>query len=50
MIDEPDEFIDYDLARHIVELHRQKAEATFAHFSLEQLQRYIDLQDRCALS
>ena len=41
MIDEPDEFIDYDLARHIVELHRQKAEATFAHFSLEQLQRYI---------
>ena len=41
MIDEPDEFIDYNLARHIIELHRQKSEVSNAHFTLEQLQRYI---------
>ena len=41
MIDEPDEFHDYTLARHIVSLHQKRETAVEVDFSLEQLQRYI---------
>ena len=41
MIDEPDEYKDHTLARHIVSLHRMKEQAMNVDFSLEQLQRYI---------
>ena len=41
MIDEPDEFRDYTLARHIVALHQRRESAVAAEYSLPQLQRYI---------
>lgn len=41
MIDEPDEFHDYTLARHIVSLHQKRESAVNVDFSLQQLQRYI---------
>jgi DNA replication licensing factor MCM6 len=41
MIDEPDEYADYSLARHIVALHQQRDQVTGAEYSLHQLQRYI---------
>lgn len=41
MIDEPDEFHDYTLARHIVGLHQKRETAVNVDYSLEQLQRYI---------
>jgi len=41
MIDEPDEYKDHTLARHIVSLHRMKEQAMNVDFTLEQLQRYI---------
>ena len=39
MIDEPDEFHDYNLARHIVALHQRRERAVEVHYSLQQLQR-----------
>ena len=41
MIDEPDDYRDHMLARHIVSLHRMKEKAIEVDFTLEQLQRYI---------
>mmetsp|Transcript_11835 Transcript_11835/g.44016 ORF Transcript_11835/g.44016 Transcript_11835/m.44016 type:complete len:912 (-) Transcript_11835:68-2803(-) len=41
MIDEPDEFHDYTLARHIVALHQRREQAVNPPYSLQQLQRYI---------
>jgi len=41
MIDEPDEFHDYTLARHIVSLHQKRESAVNVDFTLQQLQRYI---------
>jgi DNA replication licensing factor MCM6 len=41
MIDEPDEFRDYALARHIVSLHQRRENAVTADYALPQLQRYI---------
>mgnify|MGYP001173540548 CR=1 FL=1 len=41
MIDEPDEFHDYNLARHIVALHQRRERAVEVDYSLQQLQRYI---------
>jgi len=41
MIDEPDEFHDYNLARHIVALHQKRELAIKVDYSLVQLQRYI---------
>ncbi|OUS42720.1 mini-chromosome maintenance protein MCM6 [Ostreococcus tauri] len=41
MIDEPDEFHDYTLARHIVSLHQKRETAVNVDYTLEQLQRYI---------
>ena len=41
MIDEPDEFRDYDLARHIVSLHQRQDEAMDVDYTLQQLRRYI---------
>ena len=41
MIDEPDEFHDYTLARHIVSLHQRRETAVNVDYSLEKLQRYI---------
>ena len=41
MIDEPDEFRDYTLARHIVALHQRRESAVAVDYTLPQLQRYI---------
>lgn len=41
MIDEPDDDLDYNIARHIVSVHQRQEEALSAEFSLAQLQRYI---------
>ena len=41
MIDEPDEFHDYNLARHIVALHQRRERAINVDYTLQQLQRYI---------
>ena len=41
MIDEPDEFRDYTLARHIVSLHQHREQAVNPEYTLQQLQRYI---------
>ena len=41
MIDEPDEFHDYNLARHIVALHQHREQAIHVDYNLQQLQRYI---------
>jgi DNA replication licensing factor MCM6 len=41
MIDEPDDYRDHMLARHIVSLHRMKEKAIEVDYTLEQLQRYI---------
>ena len=41
MIDEPDEFRDYNLARHIVNLHQRQDEAMNVDYTLQQLQSYI---------
>uniref|UniRef100_A0A6A7G1A9 DNA replication licensing factor MCM6 n=2 Tax=Hirondellea gigas TaxID=1518452 RepID=A0A6A7G1A9_9CRUS len=39
--DECDEFLDYNIARHIVAIHQQKDAAINPDFSMEQLRRYI---------
>lgn len=41
MIDEPDDDLDYNIARHIVSVHQRQEEALSAEFTLAQLQRYI---------
>eukprot|EP00249_Psilotum_nudum_P000716 c12813_g1_i1 orf=555-2558(+) len=41
MIDEPDDDLDYNIARHIVTVHQKLEEPTKPDFSLTQLQRYI---------
>ncbi|KAI5077419.1 hypothetical protein GOP47_0007243 [Adiantum capillus-veneris] len=41
MIDEPDDDLDYNIARHIVSVHQRQEDALTPEFTLAQLQRYI---------
>lgn len=41
MIDEPDDIMDYNVARHIVRVHQHQEEALSPEFATVQLQRYI---------
>ena len=41
MIDEPDEFVDTAIAKHILAVHRQQARVLDVPYTLEQMQRYI---------
>ncbi|KAH7428831.1 hypothetical protein KP509_09G019700 [Ceratopteris richardii] len=41
MIDEPDDDLDYNIARHIVSVHQRQEDALTTEFTLAQLQRYI---------
>ena len=41
MIDEPDDYKDFELAQHIISLHKKRERAINVDFTLEQLQRYI---------
>ncbi|XP_024525254.1 DNA replication licensing factor MCM6 [Selaginella moellendorffii] len=41
MIDDPDDEIDYNIARHIVSVHQKQEEALSPEFSTAELQRYI---------
>ncbi|KAG0585134.1 hypothetical protein M758_3G261900 [Ceratodon purpureus] len=41
MIDEPDEIMDYNVARHIVNVHQHQEQALSPEFTTVQLQRYI---------
>lgn len=41
MIDEPDDIMDYNVARHIVNVHQHQEQALSPEFTTVQLQRYI---------
>lgn len=41
VLDECNEVVDYNIARHIVNVHRLKDDFMKPEFSTEQLQRYI---------
>ena len=41
MIDEPDDVLDFQVARHIVAVHQKKDQAFQAPYSMTQIQRYI---------
>lgn len=41
MIDEPDDVLDFQVARHIVNVHQKKDLAFSAPYSMTQIQRYI---------
>ncbi len=41
MIDEPDDVLDFQVARHIVNVHQKKDQAFNAPYSMTQIQRYI---------
>ena len=41
MIDEPDEYVDSAIAKHILAVHRQQAQVLDVPYTMEQMQRYI---------
>ena len=41
MIDEPDDVLDFQVARHIVNVHQKRDQAFTAPYSMTQIQRYI---------
>ena len=41
MIDEPDDVLDYQVARHIVNVHQKRDQALHVPYSMTQIQRYI---------
>lgn len=41
MIDDPDDLLDYNVARHIVAVHQKKDEALSPEFTTAELQRYV---------
>lgn len=41
MIDEPDEYVDTAIAKHILAVHQQRAQVLDVPYTMEQMQRYI---------